>query len=337
MAQDQKHCPTDGKHRGLETSRAMREGFTSALDVVKIVARSEEPRPSMIVYDPKPLPEPASEADQHIKAALLSNRIASAAPLGEGLPESFFDYGEIPTAAAADLHKIVSRVRRLHNSHVAAIVEIGNELAKAKALLGHGNFTPWLQAEFRWSDRTARNFMGVAEHFAGKSEILSVLDATTAYRLASPSTPPEVRTRVVERLEAGEPVRPDEVRDQIAEAKRAEAEAQKRARLTPEQRRKLEKKKAHEERDRQAWRSKWQAEARAREDAAHAAAEMVRPLLGDRLEEFAELMEQQKGGTDRFLDLLRGWKTIHGGSGPNRVALSADEASKRYHESAWPS
>jgi hypothetical protein len=48
---------------------------------------------------------------------------------------------------------------------------------------------------------------------------------------------------------------------------------------------------------------------------------MIRPLLGDKVEEFAELMELQKSSTIRFVELLRGWKYICGGSGPVKVPV----------------
>ncbi|UGB28689.1 DUF3102 domain-containing protein (plasmid) [Methylorubrum sp. B1-46] len=66
-----------------------------------------------------------------------------------------------------------------------------------KELLGHGNFLPWIKDEFGMSDRTALNFMRVAERF--KSEIVSDLPPTVLYALAAPSTPDEVKDEIIDR------------------------------------------------------------------------------------------------------------------------------------------
>jgi Protein of unknown function (DUF3102) len=54
---------------------------------------------------------------------------------------------------------------------------------RAKELLGHGNFMSWLKAEFRWSERTARNYMSLAAHFQGKTANFADLDLGTAREL----------------------------------------------------------------------------------------------------------------------------------------------------------
>ena len=50
------------------------------------------------------------------------------------------------------------------------IIEIGKRLVLAKAKLPHGEWQNWLSDNFNLTDRTARNFMAVAERF-GKTEI----------------------------------------------------------------------------------------------------------------------------------------------------------------------
>lgn len=50
------------------------------------------------------------------------------------------------------------------------IIEIGKRLVLAKAKLPHGKWQNWLSDNFNLTDRTARNFMAVAERF-GKTEI----------------------------------------------------------------------------------------------------------------------------------------------------------------------
>jgi DUF3102 family protein len=41
------------------------------------------------------------------------------------------------------------------------IIEIGCRLIEAKAIAGHGNWLPWLEREFGWTDKTAENYMNV--------------------------------------------------------------------------------------------------------------------------------------------------------------------------------
>jgi hypothetical protein len=54
-------------------------------------------------------------------------------------------------------------------------------------IAGHGNWLPWLEREFGWTDRTARNFMAVHEA-AAKSEKFSDLNVPVSglYLLAAP-------------------------------------------------------------------------------------------------------------------------------------------------------
>ena len=68
------------------------------------------------------------------------------------------------------------------------IIAIGLDLVEAKTTIGHGNFLPWIEAEFQMSDQTARRFMDVARVYAGKSNIVLNLDPTALYELAAPKT-----------------------------------------------------------------------------------------------------------------------------------------------------
>ena len=94
--------------------------------------------------------------------------------------------------------------------HLAVIVEIGGALRRAKELLGHGYFLPWLKAEFRWSERTARDYMRLAAHFQGKTANFADLDSGTARELIDAR--PEVSDPIVRRAEAGETISQEEVR-----------------------------------------------------------------------------------------------------------------------------
>jgi Protein of unknown function (DUF3102) len=161
------------------------------------------------------------EADTKIKDALLANKIAEAVALGEGLAETFFDYGEVQAGNRAELQTLTGQIKRAIGGHLKAIVEIGEGLLKAKELLGHGNFLPWLAAEFRWSERTAQSYMTLAEHFQGKTAKFADLDLGTARSLIK--APTEVRDEIFARAEAGEIIRKDEVKAKLAERPAATA------------------------------------------------------------------------------------------------------------------
>jgi hypothetical protein len=120
-----------------------------------------------------------------------------------------------PTLAehAAAIHTLGRRV-------VGDVIEIGRRLTECKRIFGHGNFLPWLDREFGWSDKTAENFINVYklsskfENFSNLSLPLSAL-----YLLAAPSTPDEVRTQIITRAEAGEVLPAAEVKQTIDTAK----------------------------------------------------------------------------------------------------------------------
>ncbi len=69
---------------------------------------------------------------------------------------------------------------------------------EVKDLLPHGEWLPYLDREFGWSQRTAYNFMNVAEKFA---TVASLPDITpkALYLLASPSTPESTRDEAIEK------------------------------------------------------------------------------------------------------------------------------------------
>ncbi len=84
-------------------------------------------------------------------------------------------------------------IRALGRRAIADIIRIGEHLIDAKAIVGHGGWLAWLEREFGWAERTARNYMSAAE-LAAKSAIVADLDidAGALYLLAARSTPLEV-------------------------------------------------------------------------------------------------------------------------------------------------
>lgn len=95
------------------------------------------------------------------------------------------------------------------------VVRIGERLSQVKALLGHGHFGAWLDHEFGWSERSARNYISVYEVF--KSENIADLGIATSalYLLASPSTPEEARTEALDIARTGETITPSRAKEII--------------------------------------------------------------------------------------------------------------------------
>jgi hypothetical protein len=113
-----------------------------------------------------------------------------------------FDYSGWQPQLADAARAAAATIRRHMERSVASMVEAGECLRAIKDQLPHGEWQAWLAAEFVMSDRMARHLLQVAEAFAGKTEIISVLSPTGAIKLAA--APAAARTAVVERLQAGE-------------------------------------------------------------------------------------------------------------------------------------
>jgi hypothetical protein len=68
------------------------------------------------------------------------------------------------------------------------IIEIGRELIEARRQIhGERQWEAWLDAEFSWSEPTAKKFIAVAKVFSSPSIVTTELtiDATALYALAA--------------------------------------------------------------------------------------------------------------------------------------------------------
>lgn len=157
------------------------------------------------------------KAQDAIKAALSEEDGAS----GEILPP--FDYGQITDE---DARAIAQRAaERIHaNTHEMEkhFIATGNELRRAKAALKHGEWEDWLTAEFRWTKRTAQNYMAVAEKFGDDYPLVSYLPSPTIYRLTSGKLD-AIRDTIVTRASSDAPLDKDEVEKLISEARQTQA------------------------------------------------------------------------------------------------------------------
>lgn len=132
-----------------------------------------------------------------------------------------FDYSSLDTQVTKRVQSSAEAIRQQVRSTLESAIKIGEELVAVKEALPHGQFLPWLRAEFGWAERTARNFMAVAEQF-GKSAIIADLpiQPTAAYLLAAPAVPDEAREVAIEKAKAGEEITVSAAKEIVAQAKK---------------------------------------------------------------------------------------------------------------------
>ena len=127
------------------------------------------------------------------------------APTAKGIPAeqqglSNTENGAAPqptvasTQDAAILTEHAAEIRRLGKRVVGDVIEIGARLTECKRIAGHGNFLPWLEREFGWSEDTAENYMRLADLDKFRTVRNLDLPLKGLYLLAAPSTP-EIRAR----------------------------------------------------------------------------------------------------------------------------------------------
>jgi hypothetical protein len=124
-----------------------------------------------------------------------------------------FDYAELPVDAALNARAAAERIKLRLKRTVEDIIEIGRELTAVKEDLPHGQFLPWIAAEFEMSDQTARNFMMVSDRFSDKFKTVLNFTPKILYALSAPSTPESVIDKAIEKAESGEKVTVADVKD----------------------------------------------------------------------------------------------------------------------------
>lgn len=133
---------------------------------------------------------------------------------------SGFDYSALSTEARIIVRQETGKIHSIMRKVANDLIEIGLSLIEVKAHLSHGCFQTWLQAEFTWSERTAQNYMRVAETFK-TATVADSVPAKVLYLLASSTTPEEARTEVLEAAAAGEKITKTRAQEIIDEHKKA--------------------------------------------------------------------------------------------------------------------
>ena len=141
-------------------------------------------------------------------------------PKGELVVIVGFNYDLLETKVAEQVRTSADRIRGRVKKTVEDIIDVGHDLLAVKEALPHGQFGPWLKAEFGWSERSAQNFMSVAEKFKSAKIADLPIQPSAAYFLAAPSVPDEARQVAVEKAEAGEEITFATAREIVAEAKK---------------------------------------------------------------------------------------------------------------------
>lgn len=143
--------------------------------------------------------------------------IAEAAPL-----DATFDYNALDAESRIVVRQKTGEIREHLDQMQRSAIQVGQRLIEIKERLGHGHWGRWLEAEFRWSDQTATNFMNAAQLAGENPKFLEFEDrlarsALTA--LAAPSTPPEAREEAITRAGAGEKITNAKAQEIIAQHK----------------------------------------------------------------------------------------------------------------------
>lgn len=154
----------------------------------------------------------------HFNTAKATAEIKAELAKSEAVPPAF-DYNQIESSKVRTKAQVVAN--RIHANIRAtekSLLANGRELMAIKDDLGRGLFGPWVEAEFRWTARTAQNYIAVADRLADNYHYLTYLPSPTIYRLAAKSTSDAVRLNVINAAKNDTPKSKDEVERLISGA-----------------------------------------------------------------------------------------------------------------------
>jgi len=123
-----------------------------------------------------------------------------------------FNYDAYEPSIGKFLKSQADRIQRYVRT---SAIQIGKDLIAGKRYLSHGEFHNWVVREVGIPIRTAQAYMQVAQWASGKSATVTNLPPSLLYALSARSTPKEFSVALLERIEAGAPVTPSFVREQL--------------------------------------------------------------------------------------------------------------------------
>ncbi|WP_035295155.1 DUF3102 domain-containing protein [Brevibacillus thermoruber] len=126
-----------------------------------------------------------------------------------------------PQVIAAEIRSIDTQTREIV---LRSAIEIGKRLNEVKALVPHGEWGAWLEANVHYSQSTANNFMRIAEEYGSNFQAIENLSYTKA--LALLGVPAEEREQFVQEHDV-ENMSARELQQTIKEKKRLEKELKK--------------------------------------------------------------------------------------------------------------
>lgn len=111
-------------------------------------------------------------------------------------PPTTFDYRTLDEETRLFIQQKADETHGLLKRTAEHVLRIGQNLRAIKEKLPHGQFLPWVEAEFGMSRWTVRNFMNVADKLEAKWGIFHHLPVSVLYELAAPSTSEDVLSDV---------------------------------------------------------------------------------------------------------------------------------------------
>ncbi|MCG6116153.1 MAG: MucR family transcriptional regulator [Mesorhizobium sp.] len=142
------------------------------------------------------------------------SKIASSSQ-GASLVE--FDYESLPQEERETLQEDARQIRDRLVETTAAMIDIGNRLTRARDILPHGAWLPWLLSETGMSEQWARNCMNLSRRFADRPGLLAELDIalppTAIVRLAT--APESAYGDILGRVRDGQKLRVTDVEEVI--------------------------------------------------------------------------------------------------------------------------
>jgi hypothetical protein len=129
--------------------------------------------------------------------------------------QSSSDYRNLPAKTVAALSE---RAKRIRAALQRGLVEVGRELVEAKAVLSHGQFGAWVEAECGMKVRTAQLIMS-AYKLCLKNENFSHLGRSALFALGAAEVPASTIAAVERQIAAGDVPRYVEVRSLMQRAR----------------------------------------------------------------------------------------------------------------------
>lgn len=134
------------------------------------------------------------------------------------MTDTLFRRTEIVMPAEIELAEHAAVIRALGKRVIGDVIEIGKRLTECRRVTGHGDWLPWLDREFGWTEQTALNFMRVHEMAKSKTVLDLDLPIKSLYLLAAPSTPAEARDAIIDRSANGETLTHGQVQEIVDKA-----------------------------------------------------------------------------------------------------------------------